>query len=46
MRDIEAICNDCRRTNYRNACTGVGHHCPLAVVEHLMEREEGYNATE
>jgi hypothetical protein len=39
MTDLEIICRDCQRTNWRNACTGFEHHCPLAVVDDLMEGE-------
>lgn len=34
---FDNICDDCRRTNYRNACTGSGHHCPLAIIDEMLE---------
>jgi hypothetical protein len=35
--DLDRICEDCQRSNCRNACTGRGDHCPLALIDEAME---------
>ena len=32
------VCEECLRTNVRNACTGYGSSCPMEIITRLEKR--------
>ena len=44
--DFDRVCDDCRRSNHKSTCLGLGHHCPLAIIDEIQEQNSNENMKE